>query len=348
MTTQINFYCEQNKIPVNLFDKSENLKDLLHEFLQTALEIELATIPAYLYGVYTIKKESADNGEAAKIIYSVFIQEMIHLTLVANIMNSVGLTPKLTGKSIITPYPKSFPHTTCKPKINLQTFSKCAICGFLEIEKPEKPESIPELTDYKTIGQFYKALEFLLIVATAKYGTSLFCGNESYQVKNKSTIAVTDLCTSLCALKQITDEGEGIDYSLWQTQSHQKLAHYYAFNQINEQQLYNKTDTTETGPTGASIEIDYESSYPVATSPIQIRFNEAATKLNDQFNGKYSQLLKTLETAFNGSPDLIPHAIGQMHELQSAFMYMIQSEIPYNDQTQPNTICGPTFEWVEE
>ena len=69
-----------------------DLESLRHH-LQEALEIEHATIPPYLCALYSIPEGS--NREAASVIRSVVMEEMLHLTLVANVMNAVGGTPAI-------------------------------------------------------------------------------------------------------------------------------------------------------------------------------------------------------------------------------------------------------------
>ena len=65
----------------------------LREHLQWAIELEHATIPAYLCALYSIK--SGSNLEAVELISSVVIEEMLHLTLAANLLNAVGGEPRL-------------------------------------------------------------------------------------------------------------------------------------------------------------------------------------------------------------------------------------------------------------
>ena len=65
----------------------------LHEHLQWAIELEHATIPPYLCALYSIKDGS--NIESVEVIQSVFIEEMLHMALVANIMIATGGSPKL-------------------------------------------------------------------------------------------------------------------------------------------------------------------------------------------------------------------------------------------------------------
>ena len=65
----------------------------LRDALQHALMLEHATIPAYLCALYSI--EDGTNVEAAEIIRSVVMEEMLHMVLVANVLNAVGGEPSV-------------------------------------------------------------------------------------------------------------------------------------------------------------------------------------------------------------------------------------------------------------
>ena len=79
----------------------------LRRDLQTALELEHATIPPYLTALASIKYSF--NQEIHKVIRSIVIEEMMHLTLVANILNAVGGKPILYSKDFLPHYPSRLP-----------------------------------------------------------------------------------------------------------------------------------------------------------------------------------------------------------------------------------------------
>ena len=81
----------------------------LREHLQWALELEHATLPPYLCALYSIKPGT--NQAAVGVITSVFIEEMLHMTLVANVLNAVGGTPVLDKPDFIPRYPTFLPHS---------------------------------------------------------------------------------------------------------------------------------------------------------------------------------------------------------------------------------------------
>ncbi|NUT41381.1 MAG: hypothetical protein HOV86_15475, partial [Thermoactinospora sp.] len=67
--------------------------DSLRRHLQWAVELEHATLPPYLCALYSIDQER--NPDAATVVESVFVEEMLHLALAANLLNAVGGAPRL-------------------------------------------------------------------------------------------------------------------------------------------------------------------------------------------------------------------------------------------------------------
>ena len=78
----------------------------LQQHLQTAIELEHSTLPPYLCALYSLKDGS--NKEARAVLQSVALEEMLHLTLAANVLNAVGGTPVLDS-------PRRMPSTAVSP-----------------------------------------------------------------------------------------------------------------------------------------------------------------------------------------------------------------------------------------
>jgi hypothetical protein len=149
--------------------------------LQTAIEIELATIPIYLYAYYSLirNKESGEGmsreqifaNKAGALIMSVAVEEMLHLSLSSNVLHSLGGEPQLYGKAP-QPYPTPLPYH--RPKgppgpdgstaelIPLAGFGFEQLWHFLQIEYPESRDARPEDRNWQTIGQFYSYIRCLL------------------------------------------------------------------------------------------------------------------------------------------------------------------------------------------
>ena len=82
----------------------------LRKHLQWAIELEHSTLPPYLCALYSI--EEGHNEEAAEVVHSVFMEEMLHLTLAANILNAIGGSPQIDTPSILPTFPTYLPTAT--------------------------------------------------------------------------------------------------------------------------------------------------------------------------------------------------------------------------------------------
>jgi hypothetical protein len=165
-------------------EAEKNRDEVLAELkanLQTALEIELATIPIYLFTYYSIVR-TATTGEgidpvqayankAGAVIMSVAVEEMLHMSLVGNVLYAMGVEPQLHSQAPAA-YPASLPyHNPQGPpgpdgktaeKVPLGKFSFAQLWHFLQIEYPEPWNGEPKDRDWDTIGQFYSYIRCLL------------------------------------------------------------------------------------------------------------------------------------------------------------------------------------------
>src|SRR3954469_7599887 len=94
--------------------------DELHGYLHTALQLEHATIPPYLTALYSI--HPGTNSDAFHVLRVVAVEEMLHLTLAANVLNAVGGTPDLTAPDFVASYPAYLPDGEDDFEVNLQAF----------------------------------------------------------------------------------------------------------------------------------------------------------------------------------------------------------------------------------
>src|SRR3954468_21915852 len=158
-----------------------NTLDDLREHLQWAIELEHSTLPPYLCALYSIKPGT--NLPAVNAITSVFIEEMLHMTLAANLLNAVGGAPALDKPEFIARYPTYLPHSNNAFLVPLMPFSPAAIDTFMKIERPEEREAQAEAEGYETIGQFYQAIEEGLKLLCETLGEKqVFSGDPSRQI----------------------------------------------------------------------------------------------------------------------------------------------------------------------
>src|SRR5581483_7845426 len=114
-------------------------RDDLISYLHAAMALEHATIPPYLTAYYSIHPTT--NSDAAHIIRVVAVEEMLHLTLAANVLNAIGGTPDLTRPGFVPSYPVYLPDWEDDFTVDLRSFSPEAVETFCKIERPGKASS---------------------------------------------------------------------------------------------------------------------------------------------------------------------------------------------------------------
>nr|XP_002124752.2 uncharacterized protein LOC100184225 [Ciona intestinalis] len=138
----------------------ENMKKL-KLYLQKAVNLELTTIPPYFTAWLSLQTEYARNLKVARQIKSIYTEEMLHMSIAANILNSIGGTVNLTNIEEIPIYPTklgsgSFFELAPGLQVTLQKFSKGLIKDiFMEIELPSPDR---DRKDFKQIVGLWKRL----------------------------------------------------------------------------------------------------------------------------------------------------------------------------------------------
>lgn len=150
----------------------KQLEDL-RSHLQTAIDVELSTVPIYLYTYYSINRApnvpsttegyaiSTFANKAGGILMSVAVEEMLHLSLVSNILKSLGGSPKIYGRSPAS-YPTNLSHHKAGFSIGLTKFTKEQLQEFMDVEKPATEKDPPQADNWDTLGQFYEYISSLI------------------------------------------------------------------------------------------------------------------------------------------------------------------------------------------
>jgi hypothetical protein len=340
----------------------DNRHDLI-EYLHRAMVLEHATIPPYLTAYYSIHPTT--NSDAAHIIRVVAVEEMLHLTLAANVLNAIGGKPRLTRHGFVPSYPTYLPDGERDFTVDLRPFSHRAVETFCKIERPamaprgsarllpvsdrERPSLVTSPVDeglrFYSIGEFYaEIIEGIETVAAKE--PDLFRGDPARQVGPEhfysgggSAIRVTDLASARRALHFIADQGEGFDHGIHDEDG--ELAHYYRFRQLQLGRYYQVDDDPE-HPTGPELGIDWKAVYDVKVSarlsdyPVD---SELAAVARD-FNADYWEFLGLLDDAFNGEPSLLQEAIWHMFRLRDGINRLVRNPLPGSDGLH----AAPTFE----
>jgi hypothetical protein len=316
--------------------------------LQQAIELEHATIPVYLYALYSLDPSS--NTEIAQIIESVVIEEMLHMTLASNVLNALGGSPAIGQPGFIPKYPGPLPggveHSLI---VNLAPFSMEQLQTFLTIEEPEDPLNYRAVSIAKdtgpgsiTIGQFYTAISD----AIGLLGDGAFVNPPRNQVGPDlmpESIVVTNVATAQQAIRTIIEQGEGTGNSPQEVVGG-NYAHYYRYMQINKGRLLVKVPPPANyAYAGAPVPFDPTKVYALPTNPTSAGYPEGSAQrfANDNFNYTYTSLLLSLNALFNGqaTQKQFNTAIGLMMSLKGQAKAMM-SGIP-----NPAVLTGPSFEY---
>ena len=326
----------------------------LRTHLQWAIELEHATLAPYLSALYSIK--DGTNVESAEVIKSVFLEEMLHMALAANILNAIGGTPRFDYDGFIPTFPTPLPHGDGSFVVNLGKFSPEGIKSFLNIERPAETDAEPLEENYHSIGQFYAAItEGLKSCCKALGEETVFCGDPAWQLTAETTyyggaghlIAVTDLASALEAMEEIVEQGEGLDHSSifdgdknMFHREREEVGHYFRFQEILEGRSYQAGDTAESGPTGDRFTVDWDAVHNMRINPDINDYPEgceAREKMEALAQG-YSDMLRMMERAFAGDPKLFGETVGTMFELRHLISDLMQ--MPSGDG---ETTVGPYF-----
>ena len=318
---------------------NEDKRATLLARLQTAIELEWSTIPPYMVAILSMKLTA--NRQAANLIRGVMMEEMLHLALVANVLNAVGGTVHI-GPDNVPSYPRPL-FEGRDVQVNLAPFSAENVATFMKIEEPDT-----------SIGAFYRSIVALL--EELNEGGSLFAGDPARQLYDdyywgagNKIIPVKDLDSAKQALAVVIDKGEGAGQHPPFTPDDQlQMAHYYRFSEIHYQRLYLPTDDPAKPPTGEALPVDYAQVHPIKVNPKAGDYAPGSklARLNDAFNSRYTMMLRQLLQALTGTPKVLYTAImNGMHGSTAGALEMMTTPIPGDPEGR--TGC-PTFEWLDK
>lgn len=318
----------------------------VHTALQQAIELEHATIPLYLYALYSL--DESKNAEIATIIASVVVEEMLHMTLSSNVLNALGGAPVIDKPDFVPTYPGSLPGgVEADLVVGLAPFSMAQLETFIQVESPEDPlvfRSAGAVTDTITIGEFYAGIS----TAIGNLGDGAFVDPPRNQIGPslmRGSVVVSDVATAQQAIGVIVEQGEGTTTS--PDDADGEAAHYYRFMQIKNGHLLvpvPQSDPPTFAYDGAPVPFDPAGVYPVPTNPgvpPGYPAGSAQAFANDNFNYTYTSLLTSLHAMFNGdgTEQHINAAIGVMMSLKGQAKAMMAG-IP-----DPTVHTGPSFQY---
>jgi hypothetical protein len=306
----------------------------LHAHLQHAIDLEFWTIPLYLTALYSIKgiqnAKLKDYPAAAKLIFSVVVQEMLHMEIVCNLSNALGYAPCFHAphygnkKSIpfIHPLKEQVPAFLNDYEVKLGALDVNRLKLFCVIEFPEEQKEIEweNQHSYRSIGELYQSLQTALPLCWDRF----YVGDQK-NIKQKETFKeyhnnngkshgfsqkINSLASALKAIDAIVEQGEGAnalyvpsdyrphdDFDL--AMKEDKLSHYQKFKSL----LHHHNNLPE-------------------VYTYQNKNAEAQSKLNKTF----STLLKELHLSFNSAgADMSPGFWQNMDAMKTCISDVWQS-----------------------
>jgi hypothetical protein len=281
----------------------------LQAALQTAMQLEFATIPPYLCAQWSI---NSDPGNVGQMIQNIVVQEMFHFALAGNMLSAIGGTPSIANANFVPSYPTNvLPGGIIqKLTVDLQPLSLNQLLVFMQIEYPEfPPVALTASTAPTSIGAFYDTIAtgFTTVNPTIIPNANFVNMGEAVQIQ---TVA-----DAQAAIARIKSEGEGTQGSPDQPPADgAQFAHYYVFKEIEVGKTLQQTNG-QWGFTGASIQ------FPTA---FNFKQSNVTPDPSLAFNQALSSLLTELQTCWTSGAT---PSVGAMFQLQTLGVALIQQGI---------------------
>lgn len=334
---------------------ASSLADLF-DLVQQAIKLEHATIPPYLTASLSIVPGS--NTAIARIIHSIVVEEMLHMSIACNILIALGGKPVLNQPDFVPNYPSALPMGIGSDLvIGLLPLSMDVIKNaFMCIEEPEDPLDFPAKAffsllpeaapEFATIGQFYKAIQEQI----QELAPDTLPGDPKKQMVNNDffspdlLFAIVKKEDAIRAIDIIIEQGEGTSKTPIGTAG--ELAHFYKFEEIyrGKQLIADPTEPLGYSYSGGAIPFDATKVYPCKpnTKAAELPAGSEARMMADQFVQSYSGLLNALHRTFNEDPDYINTAMGMMYDIKLLGSKLVAMPFP----GKAGFTVGPPFQSI--
>ena len=209
-------------------------KRWLRACLQTAVELELTTVPPYLYAYWSVKDPASELADA---LLGIAWQEMLHMGFACNMLTAAGGRPRIAGgggeDSAAPSYPAPLPGGVQRGLVvPLKGVSARAgdpddvLRVFMDVEEPEH-KVVPE-AEGPTVGQFYARVRDELPGIARREG---FGGGHQVTLKigGDTLTPVRNAKDGVAAINLICEQGEGTSRSPSGGTDPAELAHFYRF-----------------------------------------------------------------------------------------------------------------------
>jgi CDGSH-type Zn-finger protein/truncated hemoglobin YjbI len=216
-------------------------REALIYMLCEAAELEHGIMCQYLFAAFSLKQRedeglSPEQVAAATrwrhVIGHVASEEMLHLSLVHNLLSAIGGPPHFERPNL----PQPARHYPAGVVLALLPFGEQALQHFMFLERPEGMELddakgfvgvdrseplvaegdiVPQPQDFATVGHLYRSIEAGFAQLAEKFGEqALFVGPPRAQATTADfgwpeLVSVTDLASAQAAIDTILEQGEG-------------------------------------------------------------------------------------------------------------------------------------------
>jgi CDGSH-type Zn-finger protein/uncharacterized Fe-S cluster protein YjdI len=302
-------------------------REQLAYLLTEAAEIEHGLMCCYLYAAYSLKRDGSGGLSDEEVravarwrsaITSVAVEEMLHLSLVSNLLTAIGFAPQFARPN----FPVAPGYHPSGIVVELAPFELATLDHFIFLERPEGvdiPDGagfdppirceratrhdrlMPSSEDYETVGHLYRGVRAGFASLASQLGErALFVGDARAQVGPEiaplpGLTTVTDLTSAVRAIDTIVEQGEG-------THSDSTRSHYRRFLTVRDE--YRALKAARPG---------FEPALPVARNPVMRKPPDPRRKVHvdeptparvmDLGNAIYNHTLRVLARAFGRADD---------------------------------------------
>ena len=355
-------------------------REALIYMLCEAAELEHGIMCQYLYAAFSLKQsqdeglsEEEQNAVARwrRQILHIAAQEMLHLSLVQNLLSAIGAAPHLSRPN----FPQPASHYPAGVHLALVPFGDQALRHFMFLERPEgmdihdaegmaafgraAPATVPAVQmgdivprgqDFATVGHLYRSIEAGIARLAEKFGEEwLFVGPPRAQATQQyfgwpELVSVTDVASAQRAIDEILEQGEG-------PRGHWRNAHFGQFVAILDEFEQLREANRAFDPVRPVLPVNVrpaerQSDVLLATDPV-------TRQVMDLFNVVYEILLLLLQRFFAHTEE----TDAQLRALADASVNLMSQVIePVGNLVTtlpagpeyPGRTAGPSFELFYE
>jgi len=342
--------------------------------LQSAIELECATLPLYLSAMFSLQVQ---NSTAYTAIRSVAMEEMVHMAIAANTLALLGGSPRIADLRFGFPVhglPGGVEPDLC---VGLCKLSKAQLRNFMRIETPAfLLDQMDRSETYPTIGKFYADIRQAILDNADAVLAAIKTGGPANQVDDdigfhaiKTTPGADPIAQVIAGLDEIMEQGEGSpSHSMFTgSGSEDEASHYNRFAEL----YYEKNYVDPVPPVEMTLrnEPDFYCGraipFPEVTNTLAVPSDgyakilaidpDAAAVTTDlvAFDDAFSSILAALDAVWDGpqasSWKVLGGAVHSMVDLRVLSCFnLLRHQIPASAVGQLEELYPAEFAWLSQ